>query len=131
MEILLFLLCHWYLSLFFQTFFLHRYASHKMFKMHPFLEKLLIDACISFGENKLIDGLQDLGAAGLSSAITEMGKDSGLGVDLNLDAIHTRESELTAYELDSIVKEVNSMEELSIKHGVPKESVYFLKANFR
>ncbi len=65
----------------------------------PFLEKLLIDACISFGENKLIDGLQDLGAAGLSSAITEMGKDSGLGVDLNLDAIHTRESELTAYEL--------------------------------
>ena len=39
--------------------------------------------------------------------------------------------ELTAYELDSIVKEVNSMEELSIKHGVPKESVYFLKANFR
>ena len=39
--------------------------------------------------------------------------------------------ELTAYELDAIVKEVNSMEELSIKHGVPKESVYFLKANFR
>ena len=65
----------------------------------PFLEKLLIDACISFGENKLIDGLQDLGAAGLSSAITEMGKDSGLGVDLDLDAIHVRESELTAYEL--------------------------------
>ena len=40
MEILLFLFCHWYLSLFFQTFFLHRYASHKMFKMHPLLEKL-------------------------------------------------------------------------------------------
>ena len=65
----------------------------------PFLEKLLIDACISFGENILIDGLQDLGAAGLSSAITEMGKDSGLGVDLDLDAIHVREFELTAYEL--------------------------------
>ena len=39
MEILIFLFCHWYLSLFFQTFFLHRYASHNMFKMSPFWEK--------------------------------------------------------------------------------------------
>tara|TARA_R110000824_G_scaffold35603_2_gene111404 strand:- start:24868 stop:27804 length:2937 start_codon:yes stop_codon:yes gene_type:complete len=39
--------------------------------------------------------------------------------------------ELTAFELSAIVKELNSMEELSIKHGVSKESVYFLKSNFR
>lgn len=39
MVILIFFLCHWFLSLFFQTFFLHRYASHRMFKMHPFWEK--------------------------------------------------------------------------------------------
>jgi stearoyl-CoA desaturase (Delta-9 desaturase) len=39
MIILAFFLCHWFLSLFFQTFFLHRYASHKMFKMNPFWEK--------------------------------------------------------------------------------------------
>ena len=39
--------------------------------------------------------------------------------------------ELTAYELDTIVKEMNSMKELSIKHGVPEDSVYFMKANFR
>ena len=31
---------HWYLSLFFQTFFLHRYASHNMYKMNPFVEKI-------------------------------------------------------------------------------------------
>lgn len=37
--ILAFFLCHWFLSLFFQTFFLHRYASHKMFKMNNFWEK--------------------------------------------------------------------------------------------
>lgn len=39
MVILIFFLCHWFLSLFFQTFFLHRYSSHKMFKMNSFWEK--------------------------------------------------------------------------------------------
>ncbi len=40
MIILIFFLAHWYLSLFAQTFFLHRYAAHKMFTMSPFLEKV-------------------------------------------------------------------------------------------
>lgn len=39
MVIFLFLVLHWYLSLFGQTFFLHRYAAHKMFTMNPFWEK--------------------------------------------------------------------------------------------
>ena len=39
MIIFVFLLAHWFLSLFFQTFFLHRYASHKMFTLNPFWEK--------------------------------------------------------------------------------------------
>jgi len=39
MIILYFFLAHWFISLFCQTFFLHRYASHKMFTMHPFWEK--------------------------------------------------------------------------------------------
>mgnify|MGYP003112252051 CR=1 FL=1 len=39
--------------------------------------------------------------------------------------------DVTAHEVESIVGELNSMEELSKKHGVPKEGVYFLKANFR
>ncbi|MGE0590388.1 MAG: acyl-CoA desaturase [Cyclobacteriaceae bacterium] len=38
--ILLFFVAHWYLSLFFQTFFLHRYASHKAFTMNKFTEKV-------------------------------------------------------------------------------------------
>ncbi len=40
MEIFLFLIIHWYVSLFFQTIFLHRYASHNMFKMDNFMEKI-------------------------------------------------------------------------------------------
>src|ERR1700686_5304135 len=39
MIILVFFLCHWFLSLFSQTFFLHRYSSHKMFKMNGFWER--------------------------------------------------------------------------------------------
>lgn len=39
MTILIFFVAHWYLSLFAQTFFLHRYAAHKMFTMSPFMEK--------------------------------------------------------------------------------------------
>src|ERR1700741_4909055 len=39
MIILIFFLAHWFLSLFCQTFFLHRYSSHKMFTMSPFWEK--------------------------------------------------------------------------------------------
>lgn len=42
MIILLFFLLHWFLSLFSQTFFLHRYASHKMFKMNRFWEKFFL-----------------------------------------------------------------------------------------
>jgi stearoyl-CoA desaturase (delta-9 desaturase) len=40
-EILIFFVAHWYLSLFFQTFFLHRYAAHKAFTMSPFAEKVV------------------------------------------------------------------------------------------
>ena len=40
MIILFFFILHWYLSLFFQTFFLHRYASHRMFEMSPFTERV-------------------------------------------------------------------------------------------
>jgi stearoyl-CoA desaturase (delta-9 desaturase) len=40
MVILIFFICHWYLSLFVQTFFLHRYAAHQMFTMSPFWEKV-------------------------------------------------------------------------------------------
>ena len=39
--ILIFFVAHWYLSLFFQTFFLHRYAAHKAFTMSPFMEKVV------------------------------------------------------------------------------------------
>jgi stearoyl-CoA desaturase (delta-9 desaturase) len=48
MIILIFFIAHWYLSLFAQTFFLHRYASHQMFTMNPFWEKFFYVLTILF-----------------------------------------------------------------------------------
>jgi stearoyl-CoA desaturase (delta-9 desaturase) len=42
MIILIFFVCHWYFSLFFQTFFHHRYSAHQMFTMSPLAEKVFI-----------------------------------------------------------------------------------------
>ncbi len=54
MIILLFLVLHWYLSLFGQTFFLHRYAAHKMFTMNPFWERFFyIFAWVTQGSSYL------------------------------------------------------------------------------
>jgi stearoyl-CoA desaturase (delta-9 desaturase) len=48
MIILIFFLAHWYLSLFAQTFFLHRYAAHKMFTMSPLMEKIFYSLTFIF-----------------------------------------------------------------------------------
>lgn len=65
----------------------------------PFEEKKLIEACLELFANGLVDGVQDLGAAGLSCATSEPAGRAGVGMDVDLDAVHTRESEMTAPEL--------------------------------
>ena len=65
----------------------------------PFEEKKLIEACIELFEGGLVVGVQDLGAAGLSCATSEPAGRAGLGIDVDLDAVHTREQNMTAAEL--------------------------------
>jgi len=65
----------------------------------PFEEKKLIEACLELYEKDLVVGVQDLGAAGLSCATSEPAGRAGVGVDVDLDAVHTREMEMTAPEL--------------------------------
>ncbi len=65
----------------------------------PFEEKKLIEACLELYELGLVVGVQDLGAAGLSCATSEPAGRAGVGMDVNLDAVHTRESGMTAPEL--------------------------------
>ncbi len=65
----------------------------------PFEEKKLIEACLDLYERRLVVGVQDLGAAGLTCATSEPAARAGVGMDLNLDAVHLREAEMTAPEM--------------------------------
>ncbi|MFT4113747.1 phosphoribosylformylglycinamidine synthase subunit PurL [Silvibacterium sp.] len=65
----------------------------------PFMEKLLLEACIEAMKTGAIVGIQDMGAAGLTSSSCEMGARGGVGVEMNLDQIPQRETNMTAYEM--------------------------------
>lgn len=65
----------------------------------PFMEKLLLEACIEAMHKGLIVGIQDMGAAGLTCSSCEMGARAGTGVELDLDVVPQREAGMTAYEI--------------------------------
>src|SRR3984893_8360749 len=65
----------------------------------PFMEKLLLEACIEAMHKGLIVGIQDMGAAGLTCSSCEMGARAGTGVELDLDVVPQREKKMTAYEI--------------------------------
>lgn len=65
----------------------------------PFEEKKLIEACLELYERGLVVGVQDLGAAGLSCATSEPAGRAGVGMDVDLDSVHVRETGMTAPEL--------------------------------
>ncbi len=65
----------------------------------PFAEKLVMEATLEVLEKGLVIGLQDMGAAGLTSSSFEMADRAGNGLYLNLDYVPTRAKNMTAYEL--------------------------------
>ncbi len=65
----------------------------------PFTENILIEACLSLMQQDLIIGIQDMGAAGLTSSSVEMADRGKAGIVLDLDTIPTREAGITPYEL--------------------------------
>ncbi len=65
----------------------------------PFVEKLLIEACLELMATDAIEAIQDMGAAGLTSSSFEMASKGGCGVELWLDKVPMRETGMTPYEL--------------------------------
>ena len=65
----------------------------------PFAEKLLLEACLEIMQADCVIAIQDMGAAGLTCSAVEMGAKGDLGVDLDLDAVPTRETGMSAYEM--------------------------------
>ncbi|NPD66872.1 phosphoribosylformylglycinamidine synthase subunit PurL [Lichenicola cladoniae] len=65
----------------------------------PFVEKLLIEACLELMATDAIVAIQDMGAAGLTSSSVEMAGKGGVGIDLDLDQVPQRETGMSAYEM--------------------------------
>jgi phosphoribosylformylglycinamidine synthase II len=65
----------------------------------PFLEKLLLEACLEAMRSGAIEGIQDMGAAGLTSSSVEMAARAGTGLELDLTLVPQRETNMTAYEM--------------------------------
>ncbi|HET9085976.1 MAG TPA: phosphoribosylformylglycinamidine synthase subunit PurL, partial [Acidobacteriaceae bacterium] len=65
----------------------------------PFMEKLLLEACLEAMRTGAIVGIQDMGAAGLTSSSCEMGARGGVGIEMELDQVPQRETSMTAYEM--------------------------------
>jgi phosphoribosylformylglycinamidine synthase II len=65
----------------------------------PFMEKLLLEACLEAMKTGAIVGIQDMGAAGLTCSTCEMGARGGVGLDVELDFVPQRETGMSAYEI--------------------------------
>jgi phosphoribosylformylglycinamidine synthase len=65
----------------------------------PFLEKLLLEACLESMRAGAIVGIQDMGAAGLTSSSCEMGSRAENGVEIDIDLVPQRETGMTPYEI--------------------------------
>src|ERR1700739_1931900 len=65
----------------------------------PFMEKLLLEACLEAMQTGAVLGIQDMGAAGLTCSTCEMGGRGGVGLEVELDNVPQRETGMSAYEI--------------------------------
>src|SRR5579863_1769722 len=65
----------------------------------PFMEKLLLEACLEVMKTDALVGIQDMGAAGLTCSTSEMGSRGGAGVEIDVSLVPQRESGMTPYEI--------------------------------
>ena len=65
----------------------------------PFIEKLIIETILEARNKKCINAMKDLGGGGLSCAISETAESLGIGIELDVDSVHTRESGLSPDEI--------------------------------
>jgi phosphoribosylformylglycinamidine synthase len=65
----------------------------------PFMEKLLLEACLEVMQTDALVGIQDMGAAGLTCSTTEMGSRGGAGVEIDVTHVPQRETGMTPYEI--------------------------------
>jgi phosphoribosylformylglycinamidine synthase len=84
----------------------------------PFTEKLLLEACLELVQTDYVVGIQDMGAAGLTSSSLEMAGRGGAGLVLELDAVPLRETGMTPYEI--LLSESQERMLLVVRQGAEK-----------
>ena len=87
----------------------------------PFMEKLLLEACLELIQSDALVGIQDMGAAGLASSSSEMASKAGMGIEMNLDLVPQRETGMTAYEM--MLSESQERMLIVVKKGREQEIV--------
>lgn len=85
----------------------------------PFMEKLLLEACLEVIQSDALVGIQDMGAAGLTSSSAEMASKAGSGIEMNLDSVPQRETGMNAYEM--MLSESQERMLLVVKKGREQE----------
>jgi phosphoribosylformylglycinamidine synthase subunit PurL len=85
----------------------------------PFMEKLLVEACLEIFAADVLAGIQDMGAAGLTSSSLEMADRAHGGLELNLDLVPRRARRLTPYEM--LLSESQERMLLVAKKGMERE----------
>ncbi|MGJ3206172.1 phosphoribosylformylglycinamidine synthase subunit PurL [Geobacillus thermoleovorans] len=85
----------------------------------PFMEKLLLEACLEAVKSDALVGIQDMGAAGLTSSSAEMASKGGFGIEMNLDLVPQREAGMTPYEM--MLSESQERMLLVVKQGCEDE----------
>ena len=85
----------------------------------PFMEKLLLEACLELMKGDALIGVQDMGAAGLTCATSEMGARSGSGIEIDVRHVPQRESGMTPYEI--MLSESQERMLLVVKKGRERE----------
>ncbi len=85
----------------------------------PFMEKLLLEACLEVMQTDALVGIQDMGAAGLTCSTTEMGSRGGAGIEIDVSLVPQRESGMTPYE--TMLSESQERMLLVVKKGREQE----------
>ena len=90
----------------------------------PFTEKLLIETCLELMKKDWVIGVQDMGAAGLTSSSFEMAGNSGTGIEFDLSQVPLREEGMTAYEI--LLSESQERMLFVVKKGHEEETLEIL-----
>jgi phosphoribosylformylglycinamidine synthase len=85
----------------------------------PFMEKLLLEACLEVMKTDALIGIQDMGAAGLTCSTCEMGSRGGAGIDIDVANVPQRETGMTPYEI--MLSESQERMLLVVKRGRERE----------